>query len=144
MTAPRRLMREASQRGTCPPCNGKSAPPARCGMRGPGGRAISFTICTTVGNVQASKEISALQCADALRNWTQGFQDQAAALNPTSMARSASKQLVVCVGNDGYPASLEKRKLYVMLLDPAAEKQGLLRVIDESGEDNLYPKSFCR
>ena len=60
------------------------------------------------------------------------------------MARSASKQLVVCVDNDGYPASLKKRKLYVMLPDPAAEKRGLLRVIDESGEDYLYPKSFFR
>ena len=60
------------------------------------------------------------------------------------MAKSGSKQLVVCVGNDGYPASLEKRKLYVVLPDPAAEKQGLLRVIDESGEDYLYPKAFFR
>jgi len=60
------------------------------------------------------------------------------------MAKSGSKQLVVCVDNDGYPASLEKRKLYVKIPDPAAEKQGLLRVVDESGEDYLYPKSFFR
>jgi hypothetical protein len=105
---------------------------------------ISFTICTIECNVQASQEMSALQCADALRNRTQGIQDQAAAVNATSVAMSTSKQLVVCVGNDGYPASLEKRKLYVMLPDPAAEKRGLLRVIDESGEDYLYPKSFFR
>jgi hypothetical protein len=60
------------------------------------------------------------------------------------MARPASKQLVVCVGNEGYPASLEKRKLYVMLRDPVAEKHGLLRIIDESGDDYLYPKAFFR
>jgi hypothetical protein len=114
------------------------------GIGDPGGRVISFTICTIDGNIQASQEMRGLQCADALRNWTQGIQHQAAALNATSMARSASKQLVVCVGNDGYPASLEKRKLYVMLPDPAAEKHGLLRVIDESGKDYLYPKSFFR
>ena len=60
------------------------------------------------------------------------------------MTRSASKQLVVCVANDGYPASLEKRKLYVILPDPAAEKKGLVRAVDESGEDYLYPKSFFR
>jgi hypothetical protein len=60
------------------------------------------------------------------------------------MARSASKQLVVCVGNEGYPASLEKRKLYVMLRDAVAEKHGLSRVIDESGGDYLYPKAFFR
>ena len=60
------------------------------------------------------------------------------------MAKSGSKQLVVCIDNEGYPVSLEKRKLYVMLPDPAAEKHGLLRIIDESGEDYLYPKSFFR
>jgi hypothetical protein len=60
------------------------------------------------------------------------------------MAKSVSKQLVVCIGNEGYPASLEKRKLYVMLRDAAAEKHGLIRIIDESGEDYLYPKAFFR
>jgi hypothetical protein len=60
------------------------------------------------------------------------------------MARSQSKQLVVCINNDGYPASLEKRKIYVSLRDPIVERQGLLRVIDESGEDYLYPKVIFR
>ena len=60
------------------------------------------------------------------------------------MSKPASKQLVVCVGNDGYLTSLEKRKIYVSLRDPAAEKHGLLRIIDESGEDYLYPKAFFR
>lgn len=60
------------------------------------------------------------------------------------MAKSGSKQLVVCIDNEGYAASLEKRKLYVVLPDPAAEKHGLLRVIDKSGEDYLYPKTFFR
>jgi hypothetical protein len=60
------------------------------------------------------------------------------------MAKSAAKELVVCVSNDGYPASLERRKLYVVLRDSAAEKRGLLRIIDESGEDYLYPKAFFR
>jgi hypothetical protein len=60
------------------------------------------------------------------------------------MARSQSKQLVVCIDNEGYAASLEKRKIYVALRDPSAEKHGLLRVIDESGEDYLYPKMFFR
>jgi hypothetical protein len=52
--------------------------------------------------------------------------------------------LVVCVGNEDYRASLEKRKIYVMLHDAAAEKHGLLRVVDESGEDYLYPKALFR
>jgi hypothetical protein len=60
------------------------------------------------------------------------------------MAKSISKQLVVCVSNDGYSASLEKRKLYVMLRDLPAEKDGLLRIVDESGDDYLYPKALFR
>jgi hypothetical protein len=55
-----------------------------------------------------------------------------------------SKQLVVCVRNNGYSASLEKRKIYVALRDLTAEKHGQLRVVDESGDDYLYPKIFFR
>ena len=61
-----------------------------------------------------------------------------------NMPKAPTKQLVICVSNDGYAASLEKRKLYVMLRDSAAEKLGLLRIIDESGDDYLYPKAFFR
>ena len=61
-----------------------------------------------------------------------------------NMARSQPKQLVVCVNNDGYSVSLERRKIYVALRDPVAEKHGLVRVIDESGDDYLYPKTFFR
>ena len=60
------------------------------------------------------------------------------------MAKPQAKQLVVCVSNEGYRASLEKRKIYVALRDAAAEKLGLLRIIDESGEDYLYPNAFFR
>ena len=60
------------------------------------------------------------------------------------MAQVRSKQLVVCVDNGGYPASLETRKIYVTLRDPAAAKNGLLRVVDESGEDYLYPEKLFR
>jgi hypothetical protein len=52
--------------------------------------------------------------------------------------------LVVCVENDGYPASLEKRKIYIALRDASAEKHGLLRLVDEPGDDYLYPKAFFR
>ena len=44
----------------------------------------------------------------------------------------------VCVDNTGYPASLEAGKLYQVVPDGQAEKHGLLRVIDESGEDYGY------
>ena len=42
------------------------------------------------------------------------------------MAKPRTKQLVVCVDNDGYPASLEKRKIYVALPDSDAEQRGLV------------------
>lgn len=60
------------------------------------------------------------------------------------MAKSAAKQFVVCVDNDGYAASLEKRKIYVALPDRAGEKHGLMRIVDESGDDYLYPKTLFR
>jgi hypothetical protein len=60
------------------------------------------------------------------------------------MAKQSSKQFVVCVDNEGYPASLEKRKIYLALRDPSAERRGLIRVVDESGDDYLYPKAFFR
>ena len=50
------------------------------------------------------------------------------------MTKAQAKQLVVCVENDGYAVSLEKRKIYVALRDAAAEKHNMLRIVDESGE----------
>jgi hypothetical protein len=44
---------------------------------------------------------------------------------------------VVCLDNSGYPASLEVRKIYRRISDARAEADGLMRVIDESGEDYL-------
>jgi hypothetical protein len=60
------------------------------------------------------------------------------------MAKPISKQLVVCINNEGYPVSLEKRKIYISLRDPLAEKRGFLRIIDESGDDYLYPRTYFR
>jgi hypothetical protein len=60
------------------------------------------------------------------------------------MTKSLSQHLVVCIDNSGYPVSLETRKIYVALRDQSAEKKGLLRVVDESGEDYLYPKNLFR
>jgi hypothetical protein len=60
------------------------------------------------------------------------------------MSKSPPKYLVVCVDNSGYAVSLETRKIYISLRDLEAEKKGLLRVIDESGEDYLYPKNLFR
>ena len=53
--------------------------------------------------------------------------------------KNQGKQFVVCVSNEGYPASLEVRKIYEVVPDSGAGERGLIRVIDESGEDYLYP-----
>ena len=54
----------------------------------------------------------------------------------------AHHTFVVCISNASYDASLEVRKLYELLPDDEAAKTGQVRVIDESGEDYLYPKSL--
>ncbi len=51
----------------------------------------------------------------------------------------AAKRLFICLDNGGYEVSLERLKIYVALLDAKAERTGYLRIIDESGEDYLYP-----
>ncbi len=48
-------------------------------------------------------------------------------------------RFAVCIENEEHPASLEKRKLYPVLPDTDAATLGLIRVVDESGEDYLYP-----
>jgi hypothetical protein len=57
------------------------------------------------------------------------------------MARR-DRQYVVCVGNRGYRASLVVRRLYKRIQDEEAEVRKLIRVIDESGEDYLYPANL--
>jgi hypothetical protein len=47
----------------------------------------------------------------------------------------------LCVENKDCE-DLEKRKIYQVLPDEEADKEGYLRVIDESGEDYLYPQSY--
>ena len=51
-------------------------------------------------------------------------------------------RFVLCVQNKDYPASLEMRKIYQLLADTQASKHGQLRIIDESGEDYLYPEEY--
>jgi len=48
-------------------------------------------------------------------------------------------KFAICTDNSGYEVSLELRKLYLLVPDPAALSIGQFRVIDESGEDYLYP-----
>jgi len=54
-------------------------------------------------------------------------------------AKNNAQKFVVCINNKDYPASLELHKIYRVLPDEDAASDGDLRVIDESGEDYLYP-----
>ena len=51
----------------------------------------------------------------------------------------ATPKFVICIENSEYPASLEIRKIYAVVADSEAERNGHLRIVDESGEDYLYP-----
>ena len=57
-----------------------------------------------------------------------------------SLLESPHHANFACVDNTGYEVSLERRKIYVAIADAHAESHGQVRVIDESGEDYLYPK----
>jgi hypothetical protein len=56
--------------------------------------------------------------------------------------KGVESQFVICVRNDGHPASLELHKGYRLLEDEPASRRGLVRVVDESGEDYLYPEEY--
>jgi hypothetical protein len=60
-------------------------------------------------------------------------------MKKTTPSRS---RFVVCIKNTGYPASLELHKIYRVLPDKDAAEDNDIRVVDESGEDYLYPASF--
>ncbi len=58
------------------------------------------------------------------------------------MTTKTPLQFVVCIKNKGYEASLEPRKIYQVLPDEEAESHKMIRVVDESGEDYLFPVSL--
>jgi hypothetical protein len=59
-----------------------------------------------------------------------------------TIARRKISRYVLCLRNRGFAASLEVRKVYRLRPDPEAERHRLLRVIDETGEDYLYPEKL--
>ena len=54
------------------------------------------------------------------------------------LSTSSERRFAVCIRNDGYEVSLERNKIYEVLPDGDAERDGDLRVVDESGEDYLF------
>ena len=57
-------------------------------------------------------------------------------------AKRGEGRFVLCARNEEYPAALELGKIYRVLADEQASKRHQLRVIDESGEDYLYPEEY--
>jgi len=58
------------------------------------------------------------------------------------MTKRAPPSFVLCLRTAGFRASLVSRKIYRALPDPDARRRGLLRVVDESGEDYLFPEGL--
>jgi hypothetical protein len=57
------------------------------------------------------------------------------------MKRKSAVHFVLCIRNDGAD-DLEPRKVYQLIEDARAEAEGYVRIVDESGEDYLYPQEF--
>jgi len=74
---------------------------------------------------------------------TASARKNSSAKNTSTRSRKAvaTEQFAVCVDNDGYEVSLERNKIYVVFRDKDAERDGDIRVVDESGEDYLFPAS---
>ena len=53
-----------------------------------------------------------------------------------------TSEFVVCISNEGFEASLELKKIYEVVADSVASSHDQVRIIDESGEDYVYPSNF--
>jgi len=62
--------------------------------------------------------------------------------NNMKTGKCLKSRFAICVDNSEYPASLELHKLYRVVPDDDAKKDGDLRIIDESGEDYVYPAEY--
>lgn len=52
-----------------------------------------------------------------------------------------SDKYVLCINNQGYPLDLTVHKVYKVIPDPDGEEVGMLRIVDDSGEDYLHSSS---
>jgi len=96
----------------------------------------------TIASGRRIRELARLRRVHGRGNWRKRkgvakVQDQAVA--GMSKRNEQKKRLALCIDNAGCPVSLEVNKLYLALPDEAAERAGMVRVIDESGEDYLFP-----
>lgn len=58
------------------------------------------------------------------------------------MSIISTSRFAVCIGNKGYEASLQRNKIYAVIDDADAANTGDIRIVDESGEDYLYPAEW--
>lgn len=59
-----------------------------------------------------------------------------------SRMKRSQESAAICLDNAGHPVSLERGKTYQVLPDLDADQHGQVRVVDESGEDYLYPRHY--
>ena len=76
------------------------------------------------------------------RTGSVGKKSRSSAGSTSEPKSRAAVGYVLCISNRRYPASLELLKVYRSLKDGTARRDGFVRVIDESGEDYLYPKDY--
>ncbi len=58
------------------------------------------------------------------------------------MSKNATRRYVICIKNDEYDVDLSLGKVYRVIADHVGEARGFVRIVDESGEDYLYPSDF--
>ena len=122
-----------------------SGPTRRKNARMPAGFTIrsEIRVLGTIAINRSIREVALLKRLHGPGRWRkmkgEAIVDQEAA--HMTMTHRKPRYLI-CVKNAGYEASLERRKVYRALPNSKAESHGLVRVLDESGEDYLYPADF--
>ena len=109
-----------------------------------------FTAQGAGGYAREARRYDYTTARSALSNFTGTKLTVSADMSSRSKATSTKSRalrrrpvdFVLCGRNDGYEVSLERRKLYVTIPDPQAAADGLIRVIDESGDDYLFPSEW--
>lgn len=108
---------------------------------------MDFKVLGRVWNVEtiavgnAIREIKRLRRVDGTKHTASAHMSSRSKITSTKRAPRPQRQsFVLCVRNGGYEASLERRKLYRTIADPEAAANDQIRVIDESGDDYLFPK----
>lgn len=90
-----------------------------------------FTGPPYIVSEQVLDEYDQQACYPTWEKWKEAYPDDL-------VNKNGQSNQVICINNDGYEASLEVNKRYLSINDESANKMGLMRIIDESGESYLY------